>query len=805
MKSGVKKRNFIITVFSIIGIIVFFYLFPKLYPGSHLNFTFNKEEIIKRSKSFLNELGYQINQDHVHIKMNHDNDQLRYLNKVYGSERTNRIINDSIPVYYWELSWSLREDTVREVEVEIGSDAEEEGDKNGHMVILKMDLKGRPLSLEADAVFEQKEVKNRFALAREFANKFFKYYPGRWIYDEPLDDSGGYTRNNIFKWHLEKKIAGEYVTLIVNFKEGDHISIDINHKIPKDYAREKEEYDWFGITSVIIILFFIILVVIHFIRRLRADMIDLRRGIMPGIIVSAGYVFFLTFEIMVVADQSILEALIAILIVTPFIGGGLWILYSIGLAVTRDAYPDKLIVLDAWKKKRFFPDLGRSILQGMTLVFIVLGVVSLLEYVGVNYLSGYFKMTAHESAMWSSPFPSLLPFISDFISSFYIVTVLFLFFASIIKQYFNNSKWIVIIVPVVSMFMGLSFPHIFPLGFNLVINLVVGIIFSLFFIRYDFFSVVVASMGIPVFIYGTMMLGTNVTLYIMHGFILYGIIGLLFIFAILCFFGEPPAKKDSTYVPPYLKRVYERERIKRELEIAREVQASFLPREKPQIQGIDVATLCLPAREIGGDYYDFIELGKKKLGVAIGDVSGKGTSAAFYMTLTKGFFKSQAKYVDSPMQVLKNMNELFYDNVERGVFISMIYSIFDLEKKQMTFSRAGHNPMILRRSGKGEAEEMCPAGIALGLERGYIFSKTIQQKSIPIHSGDVFLFYTDGLNEALNPAHEEYGETRLRSAVEKNSHLPVELLLDNIEEDIYYFTGRAPQYDDMTAVVIKIK
>ncbi len=327
----------------------------------------------------------------------------------------------------------------------------------------------------------------------------------------------------------------------------------------------------------------------------------------------------------------------------------------------------------------------------------------------------------------------------------------------------------------------------------------------MFFIKYDFPSVVVASIGIPIFFYGTIMLSTSVSLYILHGIILYGFIGLLLLYAILSFFAEPPSEKDSTYIPPYLERVYERERIKRELEIAREVQASFLPREKPKIQGIDVASLCLPAREIGGDYYDFIEIGKKKLGVAIGDVSGKGTSAAFYMTLTKGFLKSQAKYVDSPMQVLKNMNELFYENVERGVFISMIYSIFDLEKNQMTFSRAGHNPMILRRSGEGRAEEMCPAGIALGLEKGEIFSRTIEQKTIPIHSGDVFLFYTDGLNEALNPCNEEYGETRLRLAVEKNGHLPVEILLDNIEEDIYYFTGRAPQYDDMTAVVIKIK
>jgi len=808
MKVGFKRNDIIIIILSIIGLILFFYLFPKLYPGSNLNFTFNKKDIIDRGISFIEDFGYTVDKEDTEININYDNGQIRYLNKVYGSEMTNRIINDSIPAYYWDLSWTLRHDTAKEVRVVIDSESDRAIVRSSNSIILHMDLQGRPLSLESDIKFNAENVRgieDNFTIAQQYANKFFKYHPGRWIYDKPLDTAGGFTRNNNFKWHRERRIAGEYVTLVVDFKEEGYRSITINYNIPKNYSAGTTDNEWFGIISTIIILFFIVLVVIHFIRRLRSDMIDLKRGIIPGVIVALGYAFFLGHVIIGISHQSILEALIAILVVTPFIGGGLWVLYSMGLAISRDVWPDKLFILDTIKKKKLFPSLGRSILRGLSLIFIILGVVSVIEYAGVNYLSGYFHFGNIESHIWSSVFPSVLPLFGAFISSAYIVTVLFLFFSPVIKQHFRHNKWIVIIVAVTSMFLSLSFPHIYPIGLSLIVNLIIGLILVLFFIKYDYPTLIIGSIGIPVFYYGTVLMSSGVSFYIFHGVILYALIGVMIIYAVLSFFAEPPSEEETAYVPPYLKRVYERERIKRELEIARDVQASFLPKEKPKIKGIDVASLCLPAKEVGGDYYDFVEIDKNKLGVAIGDVSGKGTSAAFYMTLTKGFFKSQAKYVDSPMQVLINMNELFYDNVERGVFISMIYSIFDLEKKEMTFSRAGHNPMILRRSGKGMAEEISPPGIALGLEKGDIFSRTIEQKTIPIHSGDVFLFYTDGLNEAINASNEEYGETRLRLAVEKNSHLPIEVLLDNVEEDIYYFTGKTPQYDDMTAVVIKIK
>ena len=190
--------------------------------------------------------------------------------------------------------------------------------------------------------------------------------------------------------------------------------------------------------------------------------------------------------------------------------------------------------------------------------------------------------------------------------------------------------------------------------------------------------------------------------------------------------------------------------------------------------------------------------------MVIGDVSGKGIPAAFYMTLTKGLLKSQARTLISPRDILINLNELFYENAERGVFISMIYGIFDLKRQSLTFARAGHNPMILRRSGKGAPEELESAGLALGLEKGQLFSKTIEEKTIGIQKGDIFLFYTDGLNETQNVLRDEFGEDRLLHVVQTFGNLSAESVLAKIQQEIQSFADRAPQHDDMTAVVIKV-
>ncbi len=207
---------------------------------------------------------------------------------------------------------------------------------------------------------------------------------------------------------------------------------------------------------------------------------------------------------------------------------------------------------------------------------------------------------------------------------------------------------------------------------------------------------------------------------------------------------------------------------------------------------------------MGGDYYDFVEVEPGKLAVVVGDVSGKGTQAAFYMTLTKGILQTLSREGLSPAEVMRRLNMLFYANAPRGTFISMIYGVFDVEARSFTFARAGHNPVILKRSPSQEPDLVQPTGMAIGLVDGPTFDNTIEERTLELRIGDVLVFYTDGFSEAMNLARDEYGDGRLARKVSDLGNRSATELLDAVAEDVHHFVGAADRHDDMTMVVVKL-
>ena len=150
------------------------------------------------------------------------------------------------------------------------------------------------------------------------------------------------------------------------------------------------------------------------------------------------------------------------------------------------------------------------------------------------------------------------------------------------------------------------------------------------------------------------------------------------------------------------------------------------------------------------------------------------------------------------------LNELFYENVERHTFVSMIYGIMDLSQMRFTFARAGHNPLILHKEMQKQTTMLCPRGLALGLERGIIFEKTLEECTLNINPGDFFVLYTDGFTEAMNKDSEEFGETRLLRIIENNPCTLAEALLQMVQKDIRRFVKKTPQHDDMTMIIARI-
>ena len=250
----------------------------------------------------------------------------------------------------------------------------------------------------------------------------------------------------------------------------------------------------------------------------------------------------------------------------------------------------------------------------------------------------------------------------------------------------------------------------------------------------------------------------------------------------------------------------EKQRLEEELRIARQIQMSLLPQGAVTLPGLRVSALCLPAAEVGGDYYDLLPLSPTRLGVLVADVSGKGTSAALYMAELKGLVLSLSRIYDSPARLLSEANRILAATLDARSFITMTYAVVDTAAQTMRYARAGHNPMIHLEAGTGRTRVLTPPGLGLGIDEGTRFDQILEEAEVPLRSGDLFLFFTDGLSEAMNGRAELFGERRLRDVIESagNEGEEASVLKDRILAEIRRFVGDAAQNDDMTMVILKV-
>jgi phosphoserine phosphatase RsbU/P len=258
-----------------------------------------------------------------------------------------------------------------------------------------------------------------------------------------------------------------------------------------------------------------------------------------------------------------------------------------------------------------------------------------------------------------------------------------------------------------------------------------------------------------------------------------------------------------------LRQAAEKKRLEEELRIAHEIQMSLLPQGPLTMPGLSVTALCVPAREVGGDYYDFLPLDDHRLGVLIADVSGKGTSAALYMAELKGLVLSLSRIHTSPRELLITADRIIGEHLDARSFITMTYAVIDLHARTMTYARAGHTPLIYVPGpgcGTREARILAPDGLVLGLkiDRGEMFERLLKEETLPLHAGDLYLFFTDGISEAMNARDDCFGESRLGQLVEAHAHLPSDELRERVLREIAAFVGDAPQHDDMTMILLKV-
>lgn len=520
-----------------------------------------------------------------------------------------------------------------------------------------------------------------------------------------------------------------------------------------------------------------------------------------GLGVSVGSLNFFAVKLIVVLINGLLvHFLLALLVFAS---------WSVGESYGREFWPEKLNGTDSIVRGHIFTTTsGSSLLRGM-----ILGITFSLVYLIASIV-----LNQPDSTLFISPvsnfdiFHGYVPFISTVGSAFVNATlggIVVTFFVASLSFAKWHKKWLsILMVGILTLLAGViasTPPSVNNFYADLLIYLVFGMLIGYLYFKFNLLTVL-STLFYSALAYSFLTLDSaSATYYVINSF---GV-ALVFLFVPVVYIISRIRKKEFVLedygLPSHIEKISERERLKKELEIAAKVQLSLLPKEQPNIPGYEISSLSIPAKEAGGDYYDFVKLSEGKLGIAIGDVSGKGVGAAIYMTLTKGILQAHAEENVSPKIVLGKVNKLLYKTIEKNSFVSMFYAILNMNDHSLLYSRAGHNPGIFCSFEERDSKLLMSKGIALGLEEGKVFQDTLNEDTIQLKEGDVVVFYTDGFTEAMNHKLEQYGEEKLIKLIQDNREKHSQEILDLILKDVHHFTKDFPQHDDMTIVILKRK
>lgn len=246
----------------------------------------------------------------------------------------------------------------------------------------------------------------------------------------------------------------------------------------------------------------------------------------------------------------------------------------------------------------------------------------------------------------------------------------------------------------------------------------------------------------------------------------------------------------------------EQERLKHELAIARRIQLESLPQTTPTMDGLDISGISIPAMEVGGDYFDYLDGSAHKLTVIVGDVSGKGTSAALYMSKVQGILRSLHGFGLSPRELFIRANRLLRGDIEKRSFITAIGGEFDTTLRALRLSRAGHLPLFYYKARTRTVERIVPRGLGLALSTDRTFAEEIEERTMTFDRGDVFLFISDGVTEEKHNG-VEFGEDRLEELLARSAGSRAETIRNTIVDAVRNFAADTPQHDDQTIVVVK--
>ena len=805
MKGRLTRQDFILFLLGIVGFLLFAALYGRLSPASAVRMEIDGKRAAEIARTFLEQQGLSFEGYQVRVSLASDGSQIMYLQRSFGPSEANTLIKEKVPAYYWEISWLKHGD----IQLTVGED--EEKSETPGAVKAKVDGRGKLFNFDYSIAREDSEVaeslnqEEALALAQNFLSQNMNIDLAEY---ERLEEANVIHRGGSdcdFAWQKrEVGLAAMRIVIGVAVQSDQVVTYDFAYAIPEDAEAIYEKgtnkpvpfivftvLTWVAVSLIFLVLFFI--------KAIRSEL-EFKFGLRLGVGLAILHLLGAFAALYDMRWDDFFGGLVG----SVFICFGASLLWAVCDSLVRSTWREKLSVIDALGRRRFLTvEFGLATLKGYALAFLCLGFVTLLTALGGR--SSLLWLTDEGiTALYTSSFPFVEIVCDALILAVFIELFFRLFLASFLRGRIRSTVVVVLLSGFLLGFSGIDFFTLAPTWSSTFAMCLVACLFCYAFVRFEFITVVTGTFIVIALWKGWPLLFTGDTSHFANGFVSLALAALPLALAYISLRRGESVEQMEEYTPPYMARALERERMKQELEIARRVQRSFLPDLYPQIEGLDIAALCVPANEVGGDYYDFICSGSNRVGIVIGDVSGKGVSAAFYMALTKGLLRAEAADHESPKEILSEVNARFYENSDPNVFISMVYGVLDLGQKRFTYARAGHNPVILHRTAEGKSQSFTPPGIALGLDKGDIFEQIIAEENMDLHSGDVLVFYTDGFTEAFNWRKEEFGEERLLDLIEKHTNKSAREIVTSVEQEIQAFIGEISQRDDMTMVVVKI-
>lgn len=827
-----------------IGLLLMLFAAPQEHPHSAATSFISKEQAIDSARAFAQRSGaLHLADSKAEASIRYDAELLNDMQKRHGRVETLRMLrDDSVHAYVWRIEWERTDDDETEdlgwarvtldgrplglrIEPEaIPRQAYHEGAlselSNGSVPIdslppnrfafrLDSPPRGGPLSVDAlqvDRIVLDSADAVRMALYHlrqaPFANN-----PMR-IDSVYASGSDGMLTATV-RVEAEDGAADRFFSAAVEVAPGGTLVRMEPRFVPEEDDSGTDGEDIQDIATFTSYILLALILVIIFFRRLNARIVDTKTAIRDGLAAGVAAAVTMATQMSVQVDGNSPMETIGIILGMLMVGllGGILIFFMSGasLSMARERWDEKLQTLALFRSMyvRNVP-VGMAVVRGVFAGLALVGIASLL-------LLLFDGIWLHFSDSGDAFFGDLSPGMAvlrdmggTFFMSFFLTLAGVVGIGALFLRKKGSTVVAFVVVVVVLALLQFGAWSLRPMPIGYVVYGLYGAVAAAVFWRYDALTTFAT-----LFVF--LLLSPHVSHWsapaapeFIDAVVTLGIVILLGVFGFVGVMSRKRSSEVPVIVPEYIKELAQQERLKRELELAREVQLSFLPARTPDVLGLDIASVCLAAYEVGGDYYDFFRMDDKRLGVVVGDVSGKGMQAAFYMTLMKGILQSLNTRLTRPSAILAGANEVFRLNAPRGTFMSIVLGILDLETRTWTCARAGHNPMLLHRAGAEQPEEVKPRGAAIGLASDPTFSLNIEETTIQLEPGDLLLIYTDGITEAMNGHRELFDERRLDESVARARGRSASDVLAAVIKDVEQFTGDAPRHDDMTMVAIRV-